>query len=144
MGDIDCEHWNVRLPGGVRAFKLRALAAMLIVFAAGFSECVAAGPFSDLIVFGDSLSDVGNIQSAIGIYPGDGYFNGRFSNGSVYAEALSMGLGLGPLVRSTNSGDNFAYGGARTAGTGGLEGFFIRDQYCPVKSRIAVTGYDQG
>ncbi len=87
----------------------------------------AAGPFSQLVIFGDSLSDVGNLEAAINLYPGPYYYDGRFSNGPVYAEALSAGLGLGTSVRSTAGGDNFAYGGAKTAGTGGLEGIFIRD-----------------
>lgn len=88
----------------------------------------AAGPFSDLVVFGDSLSDVGNIAaSSFDIYPGPYYYSDRFSNGPVWVEALSTGLGLGTLQRSTAGGDDFAYGGAQTTGTGGLEGLFIRD-----------------
>jgi phospholipase/lecithinase/hemolysin len=92
-------------------------------------SAIAAGPFTELVVFGDSLSDVGNIRSAtFGFQPGPFYHMGRFSNGSVFVEALSMGLGLGPSVRSTNGGDNFAYGGARTAGTLPEDGgSFIRD-----------------
>jgi phospholipase/lecithinase/hemolysin len=71
---------------------------------------------------------VGNIAAAsIDIYPGPYYSNDRFSNGPVYVEALATSLGLPPTVRSTAGGDNFAYGGAKTFGTGGLEGFFIRD-----------------
>jgi phospholipase/lecithinase/hemolysin len=34
---------------------------------------------------------------------------------------------LGPTVHSTAGGNNFAYGGARTSGTGGIQGLFIRD-----------------
>ena len=87
-----------------------------------------AGPFTDLIVFGDSLSDVGNVaQASFGIFPGSYYHNDRFSNGPVWVESLATQLGLGPLQRSTAGGDNFAYGGAKTTGTGGIEGFFIRD-----------------
>ena len=91
-------------------------------------ESVAAGPFTDLVIFGDSLSDVGNTrQASFGIYPGQYYWNGRFSNGPVYVEALAIGLGLPPIVRSAAGGDSFAYGGAKTSGTGGFEGLFIRD-----------------
>ena len=86
-----------------------------------------AGPFTQLVVFGDSLSDVGNISQATGgIYPGQYYYNNRFSNGPVYTEAMATGLDL-PMVRSTAGGNNFAYGGAKTFGTGGFEGLFIRD-----------------
>ncbi len=78
---------------------------------------VAAGPFSDLVVFGDSLSDIGNIsQATFSLVPGRHYADGRFSNGPVYAEALAVGLGLAPLTRHTAGGGNFAYGGAMTSG----------------------------
>ena len=73
-----------------------------------------AGPFTELVIFGDSLSDVGNTsQASFGTYPGQFYSNGRFSNGPVYVEAVATGLGLSPTVRSTAGGSNFAYGGAR-------------------------------
>lgn len=82
------------------------------------TPCASAGPYSDLIVFGDSLSDVGNVLSNPFIdvlLPIDDFEN-RFSNGPVYSERLSEGLGLGPLVRSEDGGDNFANGGAETNG----------------------------
>jgi phospholipase/lecithinase/hemolysin len=81
-----------------------------------------------LIIFGDSLSDVGNTaQGTFDLYPGRYYYHDRFSNGPVFVEALSTGLGLGPPVHSAVGGHDFAYGGAQTAGTGGLTGQFIRD-----------------
>lgn len=90
------------------------------------AQAASAGPFTDLFVFGDSLSDVGNTSaSTFGLQPGSGYFNGRFSNGPVYAELLSQGLGLGTLSRSGAGGDNFAYGGAETNGPGGFTGLFL-------------------
>jgi phospholipase/lecithinase/hemolysin len=92
------------------------------------STVASAGPYSQLIVFGDSLSDVGNIaSSSFGIYPGPYYWNNRFSNGPVYVESLDTGLGLPPIARSTAGGNDFAYGGAQTSGTGGLDGIFIKD-----------------
>ena len=93
-----------------------------------FVATAPAGPFSELIVFGDSLSDIGNIASAtLDIYPGPYYFSDRFSNGPVYVEALAAGLGLPAPLRSTAGGSIFAYGGAQTSGTGGFNGLFIRD-----------------
>jgi phospholipase/lecithinase/hemolysin len=87
-----------------------------------------AGPYSQLIVFGDSLSDVGNIASAtFGSDPGPYYWNNRFSNGPVYVESLATGLGLPAISSSTAGGNDFAYGGAQTSGTGGLNGLFIKD-----------------
>jgi phospholipase/lecithinase/hemolysin len=73
---------------------------------------------------------VGNIDEvtpAFFSYPGPYYYNGRFSNGPVYVEALATGLGLPPIVHSQAGGKNFAYGGAKTFGTDGLEGIYIRD-----------------
>ena len=106
----------------------RRLAIAFAVAVVFVSSSASAGPFSRLVVFGDSLSDVGNIASAtFGTFPGPSYYENRFSNGPVFTEGLSVGLGLGPTVRSTAGGDNFAYGGAQTSGTGGFNGLFIRD-----------------
>src|SRR4051794_436335 len=56
--------------------------------------------FDHLVVFGDSLSDMGNAA--------------RFSNGPVWVEQLADMLGL-PLHPSGSGGENFAVGGARLA-----------------------------
>jgi len=96
----------------------------LVVFRIAANSALAAGPFSGLVVFGDSLSDVGNVQQRttelaplVQPIPGPYYFNGRFSNGQNYAEVLSQGLGFGPLSRSLAGGNDFAYGDALTTGT---------------------------
>ncbi|MEX2306047.1 MAG: SGNH/GDSL hydrolase family protein [Pirellulales bacterium] len=87
-----------------------------------------AGPFTQLVIFGDSLSDIGNVaQSTGGLYPGRYYYNNRFSNGPVYADALATGLGLSPPVHSRAGGDNFAHGGAKTSGTSFPNSLFIQD-----------------
>lgn len=67
-------------------------------------------PFSKLYVFGDSLSDQGNIfnitklanslEPQIPIVPNTPYFQGRFSNGPVWTDYLAAGLGL-PIQIST-------------------------------------------
>ena len=94
-----------------------------------FFNAAQAAPFTSLVIFGDSLSDVGNIaSSSFGIYPGRYYSSNRFSNGAVWVETLATGLGLPANKRSTLAGgNNFAYGGAQTSGTGGFEGSVIRD-----------------
>jgi outer membrane lipase/esterase len=111
------------------AWPIRAAAIGLVVlFVAAVPA--AAGPFSSLVVFGDSLSDVGNIDNATPFffkYPGQYYYQGRFSNGPVWVEPLAAGLGLPTIAASTDGGNDFAYGGAQTAGTGGLAGGFILD-----------------
>jgi phospholipase/lecithinase/hemolysin len=84
-----------------------------------------ASLFSDVFIFGDSLSDTGNVSTlTAGSIPGVDYSNGRFSNGSVYADHLaqSLGFALSPLSVpvfngwSPGGGNNFAYGGALTDG----------------------------
>jgi phospholipase/lecithinase/hemolysin len=103
------------------------LAFGVLLALVGLRSAVGA-PYSQLVVFGDSLSDVGNVDDIPLItYPGAGYWQGRFSNGSVYAEHLASGLGLGTLVHSGDGGTNYAYGGAQIAGLGGITGFFIDD-----------------
>lgn len=80
--------------------------------------------YSNLYVFGDSLSDTGNIPSLTGLdFPPSsfGYFDGRFSNGPVWVEYLADLLGLpltpyGDLQPGTvpTTGVNYATGGATT------------------------------
>lgn len=110
---------------GLRPALLAGMATTYLLLASATSA--AAAPTS-LVVFGDSLSDVGNISSAtLSIVPGSHYYQGRFSNGPVWVERLSTELGLGPIQRSTAGGLNYAYGGARTTGSTGFPGLFILD-----------------
>lgn len=68
----------------------------------------SATSFSSVVVYGDSLSDNGNLFAAsLGTIPmSPPYFNGRFSNGPVAVEQLAALLGA-PLA-------DFAFGGATT------------------------------
>jgi phospholipase/lecithinase/hemolysin len=69
--------------------------------------------FSNLYVFGDSLSDVGQFSQATGgaLPPAQlGYFNGRFTNGPNWIDYLAAELGLPPSTIQTN----FAIAGATT------------------------------
>ncbi len=101
----------------------------LVVVLCFASAPAAANPFTQLFVFGDSLSDVGNVsQASFGIVPGSHYFGGRFSNGPNYSETLATGLNLSPLTHSRSGGNNFAHGGAETDGNGGLIIQDVNDQ----------------
>ncbi len=87
-----------------------------------------AQPFSQLVVFGDSLSDVGNANDALGV-AGAGYFNGRFSNGPLWVEYLAGELLLTqPVANRLDpvAGRNYAFGGAWTDGSGFIQ-FFVTD-----------------
>ena len=84
--------------------------------------------YSELVVFGDSLSDPGNKFAVIGItndgiweaIPDEPYDSRRFSNGKTWVEHLAKSLktyrgGL-PAYRNSWFG-NYAYAGARTQGS---------------------------
>ena len=75
-------------------------------------------PASNLIVFGDSLSDMGNgNNSAIVsvVFSSPPYWKGRFSNGPVWIEHISDSYGLTTTFGDgTAQGDNRAFGGSQT------------------------------
>jgi len=72
--------------------------------------------FDSLVIFGDSLSDVGNLYARDN-FPPSPYWGGRFSNGPVWIEQLAADLGMPAPTPSKLGGNNFAWGGAQT-GTG--------------------------
>ena len=89
---------------------------LLLCFVTMQSAGVSADGTLRLIVFGDSLSDSGNIPA-----PSPPYFAGRWSNGPTYADRLAFGLGIGAgLVPSAAGGTNYARAGARIIGTNGV------------------------
>lgn len=78
----------------------------------------SAASYSAVYAFGDSLSDAGNDWTATDhVLPSLPYNAGRFSNGNVWVQDLSAGLGLGALRPSLTGGTDFAYGGAQTGTT---------------------------
>lgn len=88
---------------------------ILFMLMMGFTTFANAATVDQIIVFGDSLSDNGNIYnltqklhkviSSIPVIPKDPpYYQGRFSNGPVWAEDLAEGMQV-PLV-------DYAYGGS--------------------------------
>lgn len=96
----------------------RIASSFLICWVLLFPFGAAAGPFSDIFVLGDSLSDQGNISLLTGglVPPSeytDGITSGRFTNGANYVDHLAASLGLS-VTPSILGGNNFAYGGART------------------------------
>lgn len=64
-----------------------------------------AAPFTKVVVYGDSLSDSGNLFARFG-QPAPPYFEGRAANGPLAAELLAARLGA--------SLENYAFGGATT------------------------------
>jgi phospholipase/lecithinase/hemolysin len=82
-----------------------------------------------MTVFGDSLSDTGNVFVATGgTVPTTPYSAGRFSDGPVWIDHLATGLGLpSGAVAFLLGGNNYAFGGARTgAGTSPVPGLLAQ------------------
>jgi len=77
----------------------------------------------NVVVFGDSLSDNGNLFSVtLGTLPppAAGYDNGRFTNGKVWIEYLADMMGLNqpkPHYDKSIVGTNYAHGGASSGDT---------------------------
>ncbi len=71
---------------------------------------------SNLLAFGDSLSDMGNAKDSILNVPDvPPYWQGRFSNGPVWIEYVSQAYGVTTTVGSlSEQGDNRAFGGSQT------------------------------
>lgn len=98
---------------------LLAIVAVLSFIMTTFAPSLSSvNKINQLYIFGDSLSDTGNIYRATaGAYPSSPpYFQGRYSNGLVWVEYLASGLKLTPK-QSTN----FAFGGA-TTGSSSMNG----------------------
>lgn len=111
---------------------LVATAASLLAFQplgarAGDAPPSPSPAFSEVVVFGDSLSDPGNVFALTGQYsvrpfapiPSAPYAIGgmHFTNGQTWVERLSRALGsptgAGPALRAPHFYRNFAFGGAR-------------------------------
>src|SRR6516165_6857452 len=81
-----------------------------------WARAAHADPISAIVVFGDSLSDVGNTYIAAGIPPAP-YYQGHYSNGPIWIEQLASKLGIAAPTPSLLGGTDYAFGGAET-GTG--------------------------
>ena len=112
---------TVRLVSVTAAKRRRIASGMLIasvIFVAPLE--VRAGRFSELVIFGASVSDTGNVAElsppVIGFSapPSPPYFMGRFSNGPVWVDVLSDQLGLSRPVPSAVGGKNYAFSAATT------------------------------
>jgi outer membrane lipase/esterase len=93
------------------------LGAVLLSGCGGSSK--TGDTYSQLVVFGASLSDNGNAVSIVpGLFPGAPYYPGRASNGLLWIDVVAADLGneVKPFV---NGGTNYAVGGARTCSISG-------------------------
>lgn len=118
---------------------------ILLVWATGgcWSAPPPDGSLRALIVFGDSLSDVGNISAESAIVPQLPYHNGRFSNGDIWVELFARHFGL-EARPSYLGGTNYAQGASGTgrglANYGGLPlGPNVREQVLLYRGRPLGT-----
>lgn len=71
--------------------------------------------FDKLVVFGDSLSDTGNLASVTTDFPFP-FFQNRISDGPVLADYLATELGFEARASQDNGGNNFAVAGGNIMG----------------------------
>ncbi len=103
--------------------RIVTLVMVTSAVAAVGSGPLLAAPFSDIVVFGNSLSDTGNIHTLTSrfapltgkVVPDEPYVGGRFSNGAVWVDHLGVALGLDASTPMINGGSNYAFGGAHTS-----------------------------
>src|SRR4051794_30150684 len=107
--------------------KIVCVCALSLAWAL-FSTPIAAAPYASVVVFGDSLSDNGNLFAVAGQPGPPAYFPGRASNGMVAVELLAGQWGV-PLVdlawagATTGVGNHLDPGGTPTSlGTNSLPG----------------------
>lgn len=86
---------------------LRLLAGAVVVLL-GCAAAVRAQPFSGVVVFGDSLSDAGNLAVPLGLPAGN---SATTNPDPVAAEIVAEALGR-PILPSLAGGTNFAWVGA--------------------------------
>ena len=106
----------------------RPIATALFTLLALTAASAQAGPYSGLFIFGDSVSDSGNVAASTtfrspaptgNTFIPDGPYDpsGTFSNGATWTTAFASDLGLGPSATAwMTGGSNYAFGGARTGG----------------------------
>lgn len=117
--------------------------------ALGLALCSHAAQAQTLLVFGDSLSDIGLAwrhslaQGGDAVPPSPPYWQGRFSNGPVAVEAMAQALG--------HTLDSRAWGGATTDTRNILDGGFGDFDQTGVQSQVsqylqatpAIAAHDQ-
>ena len=99
-----------------RFLSSAALAALTVAAACAVAGAANAQSYGRLVVFGDSLSDNGNLYAAtFNTTPtSPPYYLGRFSNGPVFTELLGFNAGRYTAGAPVTGSVNYAFGGARS------------------------------
>lgn len=91
---------------------MKSIKKWIVLACLAFTTVASAQTFDKFVVFGDSLSDDGNLYAmSKGYEPQAPYYYGRFSNGLVWVEILSSMMSLSPRHL-----EDYAVGGAQTQG----------------------------
>ncbi len=133
----------------MKRFKLMSGSVLALII-----YCVPSAQAA-LYVFGDSLSDAGNVWDASTSDPDlqpdpivPPYYQGRMSNGKNWADYVADDLGLEPLTASRIGGGNYAWAGATTgSGTTDRRSLVVPGQVQPVDNvgtQIASFVADHG
>jgi len=100
--------------------SLRVLSDVIAAAAVLATAPATAATYDQVVVFGDSLVDAGNVFLATGGFaatntfnnPSRGYFPGRFTNGPDYTDLLNAKLFGTYSTAALAGGSNYAFGGA--------------------------------
>jgi phospholipase/lecithinase/hemolysin len=88
--------------------------ALATLAMAGLGDSARAGAITEIVAFGDSLSDVGNTFLAGGIPPSPPFYPGGYSNGPNWLAHFAARLGVATPTASLAGGTDYAWGGAET------------------------------
>jgi len=89
----------------------------LVLFSLSYGVIThAQSNFDNVIIFGDSLSDTGNLASGVGVDFPFPFFENRISNGPVLVDFLAQELGFEAQASEINNGNNFAVAGGNILG----------------------------
>jgi len=119
-----------------RFLRNAAAAALTVVAVSAVAGAAGAQSYNRLVVFGDSLTDNGNLYAATGNTQPTSppYFQGHFSNGPTFVELLGFTLGRSAVGAPVTGSIDYAYGGARTDNNVGF----------PFGMRAQLTQYTTG
>lgn len=122
MRQIRTKAWARHI--SAKALRSAAVAALALVALQPVAAQARLTTLSNLFVFGDSLSDIGNAGALTGgVYPPSPYVGNRYSNGEVAVEYLWRAFNptSPPLKASAQGGTNFAIGGSTTGQENNLQ-----------------------
>jgi phospholipase/lecithinase/hemolysin len=95
-----------------------AVPFLFVALTIGLASTNARAGYSEIVAFGDSLSDTGNTYLAAGTPTSPPYYQGHYSNGPIWLEYLANKLGVALPTPSLAGGSDNAWGGAQTDLTG--------------------------